>query len=124
MSFILDLVDYIASQTTLVVDTDLFISDELDDSPDACVTVFSSPGSFRNESGIDIQAVQILVKDEAFIPTETRALEVFNLLANKPGFGDLEDVFYSEVLNAPFLVDRDERGRYVFSMNLIIRKRS
>ena len=124
MSFILDLVDYIASQTTLVVDTDLFLADELDDSPDACVTVSSSPGSFRNESGIDMQAVQILVKDTAFITTETRALEVFNLLANKPGFGSLGDVFYSEVLNAPFPVDRDERGRYIFSMNLIIRKRS
>lgn len=123
MSFILDMADYVAANTTLVIDTDLYIGEEAVNSPDECVTILSSPGSFRTESGLDIQTVQILVKGKSFISAEELSQVVYNLLANKPGFDGLDGIFYCEVLNAPYPAERDARGRYIFTMNFVIRKR-
>jgi len=122
MSFIQDLADYIEANTSLVVDTDLYIGEEPHDSPDECVTLLTSPGSTRTESGMDVQALQVLANGKSFIAAEDLAQTVHDLLANKPGFSGLDDVFYCEVLNSPFPVGRDGRSRYVFSSNFIIRK--
>lgn len=123
MSFIQETADYIAAHSSLEVDVDLYIGEEVVDSPDECVTLLTSPGSYRTESGMDIQAMQILAKGKSFIAAEDLAQTVHDLLANKPGFSGLSDVFYSEVLNSPFPVERDGRGRYVFSSNFVMRKR-
>ena len=123
MSFIQDLTDYVALNTALVVDTDLFIAEEPVDSPDECVTLITSPGSTRTESGMDVQAIQVLAKGKSFIAAEDLAQTVFDLLANKPGFSGLDNVFYCEVLNSPFPVERDGRGRYIFSSNFVIKKK-
>lgn len=123
MSFILDLVDYIASNTALTVDTNLYLGEEVVDSPDECVTLITSPGSTRTESGMDVQVLQVLAKGKSFIAAEDLAQTVHDLLANKPGFAELEGVFYCEVINSPFPVDRDGRGRYVFSSNFIVRRK-
>jgi len=123
MSFIQDLADYVASNTSLVVDTDLFIAEEPASSPDECVILITSPGSTKSESGLDMQAVQVLSKGKSFIAAESLAQTVFDLLANKPGFSGLTDIFYCEVLNSPFPVEVDGRGRYIFSSNFIIKKK-
>jgi len=47
MSFIQDLADYVALNTSLVVDTDLFIAEEPASSPDECVILITSPGLYR-----------------------------------------------------------------------------
>ena len=123
MSFIQDLADYIAANTSLIVDTDLYIAEEEVDSPDECVTLITSPGSIRTESGMDVQTLQVLAKGKSFIAAEDLAQIVHDLLANKPGFSGLEGIFYCEVINSPFPVERDGRGRYVFSSNFVMRKR-
>jgi len=123
MSFIQDLADYIAANTTLVIDANMYIGEEPVSSPDECITLLTSPGSSRTESGMDVQVLQVLAKGKSFIAAEDLAQIVHDLLANKPGFDGLEDVLYSEVINSPYPVDRDGRGRYVFSSNYIMRKK-
>ena len=123
MALEVDIADYIATETTLTVDTNLFIGDEPDDSPDACVTVVGSSG-FDKESGIKIKSFQILVKDNAYVDALDLADEVHELFKNKPGFPHtIEDVFFCEVIGSPYPVDRDARGRYIFASNYIIRQR-
>ena len=123
MSLMLNIADYIASNTDLVVDTNLFVGQELPESPDECATIIGSPG-FDSESGLEIRPFQILVRGRGYVTVEERAFEVYDLFKNKPGFPDtIEDVFYCEILNSPFPADRDGRGRYVFSSNYIIRKK-
>jgi len=124
MSLELDVLDYIASKTSLVVDTDLHLGKEPDDSLDACVTVIASPG-YDTESGVEIRPIQVITKSAAYEDASDFAYIVHNLLGNKAGFPSIvENVFYSEVLNAPFPLDQDARGRYIFIANYIIRKRS
>ena len=122
MSLELDIADYLASEiAALVVDANLFVGDEPADSPDECVTIVGSPG-YDNESGIEIRPFQVIVKNTSYVPTQTLAYDVYDLLMNKPGFpSTIEDVFYCEVLNSPSPLQRDERGRWVFSMNFLLR---
>ncbi len=122
MSLELDIIDYIAlNAASLVVDTNLFPGDEPDDSPDECVTVVGSSG-YDNESGIEVRPFQIIVKNTSYVPTQTLAYDIFDMFKNKPGFpSTIEGVFYCEVINSPFPLDRDARGRRVFSMNFLLR---
>jgi len=124
MSLELDVADYIAANSSLVVDTDLHPGKEPDDSLNPCVTIIGSPG-YDTESGVEIRPIQVITKDMAYEDTYDLADIVHKLLGNKPGFPNIiENVFYSEVLNAPFPLDQDARGRHIFIANYIIRKRS
>ena len=122
MSLELDIADYLAAGIAgLIVDTNLYVGDEPPDSPDECVTVVGSPG-YDNESGIEFRPFQIVVRNTSYVPTQTRAKEVYDLLKNKPGFpSTILGVFYCEVINSPFPLQRDARGRWVFSMNFLMR---
>lgn len=121
MTLELDIADYLAANTgSLVVDTNLFVG-EPPDSPDECVGVVGSPG-YDTESGIEIRPFQVIVKNTSYVPTQELAYEIYNLLKNRPGFPTtIEGVFYCEVINSPFPLDRDARGRWVFSMNFLLR---
>ena len=124
MSLELTVIDYIAGNSDLVVDTNLFVGKEPIDSPDECMTVLASPG-YDSESGLEVRAIQVISKDVAYESANELAYIAHDLLGNKPGFTDtIENVFYSEVLSAPYPLDQDERGRYVFVSNYIIRQRS
>ena len=122
MSLELGIADYLAANVaSLTVDTNLFVGDELSDSPDECVTIVGSPG-YDNESGIEYRPFQVIVKNTSYVPTQTLAYEVYDLLKNKPGFpSTIVGVLYCEVVNSPFPLDRDARGRWVFSMNFLLR---
>lgn len=126
MSLIVNIVDFIATETSLTADVDLFVGGEAYDAPDKAVIVRElGPSSTQNDSGMESRAVQFLIKELAYVNAETLAETVFNLFAHKPGFavGDLdEDIFYVDVINRPGLVDRDERGAYIFTFNLLIRR--
>ena len=123
MSLVADVADFIASKlATWVVDTNLFMSDEPPDSPDKCLIIRASPGSRDHESGLKERAVQVIMKNLAPITCEEDANEVYDILANKPGFDGISNIFYCEALNAPYPVDQDERGRWVFVFNLLFRK--
>lgn len=122
MSLSVDIATYIAANSSLTLDTDLFVADEPVDSPDTCVIIISSPGSYDTESGLEKRAIQALAKAKTFVDAETEANIVFDLLKNKPGFDSIDNIFYSDVLSAPYPVDRDDRSRYVFTMNFLISK--
>ena len=123
MSLELTVVDYIAGNSDLVVDTDLYVGKEPVGSPDECMVVLASPG-YDSESGLEVRPIQVISKAVAHEDASELAYVAHDLLSNKPGFPDtIENTFYSEVLNAPFPLDQDERGRYIFISNYIIRKR-
>lgn len=123
MSLVEDVADYIESKLSAwEVDTNLFMSDEPNDSPDKCLVVRIVPGSRDTESMLKMRSVQIIVKNIAPVTCEEDAEEVYNLLANKPGFDGISNVFYCESTNAPFPVDQDDRGRWVFVFTLLFKK--
>jgi len=123
MSLELTVCDYLAAHSSLVVDTNLFVGGEPVDAPDSFVIISGSPG-FDSESGLLVRPIQIIAKSRGYENSHDLAHIVHDLLGNKPGFADvIEDTFYSEVLNAPFPLDQDEKGRYIFICNYIIRKR-
>lgn len=123
MALEVDIADYIATELSMTVDTDLFVGDEPPDSPDACVAIVGSPGTDA-ESGMAIRNIQIITKDTAYVDTQELALDVHDLFKNKPGFPHtIEDVLFCEVINSPYPVDRDARGRYIFTSNYVIRMR-
>jgi len=120
--FISDLVSYIADNTTLVQDTNLFIGADEPDAPNKAVFVSEFAGGDETWSGLISHPVQVLVRDLTYLLAETLAYEVYDVLANKAGFsGGVLDVFYCEVLNRPFAVGRNERGCYIFSSNFLFR---
>ena len=74
MALEVDIADYIASKiSSLVVDVNLFIGEEVFDSPDACVTVVGSTG-IDSESGIEIRMFQLITKVIAYIDTQDLAV--------------------------------------------------
>ena len=126
MSLIVNIVNFIDAETSLTADVDLFVGGELSGAPNKAVIVRElGPSSGQNYSGMQGRAIQFLIKELAYVNAETLAETVFNLFAHKPGFavGDIdENIFYVDVINRPGLVDRDERGAYVFAFNLLIRR--
>jgi hypothetical protein len=123
VSLELTVCDYIAAHSSLTVDTDLFVGGEPSDASDSFVTIIGSPG-YDSESGLQIRPFQVISKARGYEDAQDLAYTVHDLLGNKPGFADvIEDTFYSEVLNAPFPLDQDEKGRHIFISNYIIRKR-
>ncbi len=122
MSLVQDIADYIASETSFVIDTDLFIGGETVDTPSGSIIIREFAGSIRNESGLESRAIQILSLDRGYINAETLINECFNLLANMPGFASHDfnnKVFFVGVINMPGFIDRDKSGNYVFSANLL-----
>lgn len=119
--FIEDLVNYIEVNTSLIIDTDLFIGADQPNTPARCVFVMEFSGGVDDWSGHRTRPVQVLVKDLTYLTAEALANVVYDLLSNKPGFSGLDDVFYCEVLNCPFPVGRDQRGSYIFSSNFLFR---
>lgn len=126
MGFLEDLTDYVEAQTSLIIDTDLFIASEPTDSPTKFAVITESPGCYETESGMQVQPIQVLTKDLTYLTAQALANTIFNVLKNKPGFSDvdLSAVFYCEDLSMPFCVGQDDRGRWVFSTNFLIRMRS
>lgn len=119
--FIEDLVDYIETNTSLVIDTDLFIGADQPNTPVKCVFVMEFAGGADDWSGHGTRPVQVLSKNLTYLTAEALANTVYDLLSNKAGFSSLSDVFYCEVLNRPFPVGRDQRGSYIFSSNFLFR---
>ena len=102
--------------------TNLFVAEEPVDSPDTCAIVIGSPGSYDTESGLEKRSIQVVVKAKSYIIAETLATTIFDLLKNKTGFSSIANIFYCEVLSAPYPIDRDIRGRIIFSINFLISK--
>ena len=123
MSLVENTADYIAAELAgWVVDTNLFMSDEPADSPDMCVIVRTSSGSHDSESGLKGRSIQVIIKNTAPVTCEEDAEGIYELLANKPGFGGIADIFYCEAISAPYPLGQDERGRWIFVFTLLFRK--
>lgn len=123
MSFIEDLVDYVEDNTTLVIDTDLFIGADQPDTPYKCVLITEFAGGGEDWSGHKTKPVQVLAKDLTYLTAQALAETVYALFQNMAGFSEtaLSDVLFCEVLNVPFPVGRDGRGCYIFSSNFLFR---
>jgi hypothetical protein len=122
MSLALDFATYVGANTSLTLDTNLFVADEPDGSPDSCAIIISSPGSTKSESGVERMAFQVITKDISYIQSETLAYEIFSLLNLKPGFSSISNVFFCDVFSMPYPMDVDERGRFMFSANFLVSK--
>ena len=122
MSLIVDLATFIASSSSLVMDTNLLVGNEVVDTPSGSIIVREIPGSLENWSGLSSRMVQLLALDLGYVNAETLIYIPYNLLANKAGLSTLANIFYVEVLSMPGLITRDERGNFIFSMSILVRK--
>ena len=124
MSFLTDFIDFIAEQTGLIVDTNLFIAAEPVDAPDS-LTIITASGGYENESGLQLQPVQVISKDLTFLSAQTLAYKVHNVLNHKPGFSGLDgySIFYCQSITMPQCLGQDERSRWIFSTNFYIRRK-
>lgn len=124
MSFLSDLAGVIETGVaSLTIDTNLFVGVDVLTTPAKSVTVRTSPGGVMNESTIIAQAVQVVTKALHYAEAEALADLVHDVLKNKPGFASLANVYFCEVIGMPALINRDSRGRYVFSANYLFRRR-
>ena len=124
MSLIQDIATYIEANTSLIIDTDLFVGAETVDTPSGSVVVREFAGSTENESGLEARAIQILASDRGYVNAEILLNTVYSLLANKSGFisNDLTGILFVSVSGMPGFVDRDASGHFVFSTSLLFRK--
>jgi len=124
MSLVQDIATYIEANSSLVMDTDLFVGAETVDTPSGSVVVREFAGSTENESGLEARAIQILASDRGYVNAEILLNTVYSLFANKSGFvsDDLIGILFVSVSSMPGYVDRDASGHFVFSTSLLFRK--
>ena len=124
MSLVQDIATYIEANSSLVMDTDLFVGAETVDTPSGSIVVREFAGSTENESGLEARAIQILALDRGYVNAEILLNTVYSLFANKSGFvsDDLIGILFVSVSSMPGYVDRDASGHFVFSTSLLFRK--
>jgi len=124
MSLVQDIATYIEANSSLVMDTDLFVGAETVNTPSGSVVVREFAGSTENESGLEARAIQILALDRGYVNAEILLNTVYSLFANKSGFvsDDLIGILFVSVSSMPGYVDRDASGHFVFSTSLLFRK--
>ena len=122
MSFINDLATYIAANTSLEVDTDLFVGAEVLTAPTDCDILTELSGANESESGLISHPIQVMSKALSYAAAQTRAYVIYDLLKHQPGYSTLSDVFYCDVMNMPFMISRDQRGNYIFCTNFLFRR--
>lgn len=119
--FVEDLTYFIAENTSLTMDVDLFIGADQVDTSAKTVIVSEFAGGLETWPGHITHPVQVLAKDLTYMTAEALAYIIYDLLANKPGFSTLANVFFCDVLNRPFLIGRDPRGSFIFSANYLFK---
>ncbi len=127
MSLTTNLVSHIATNSSLVIDTDLFVAQAPFDNPNSCVWVQEVAGSTKNESELQQRIIAVYTQDITYLLAETLANVVFDILEHKPGFSgdDLssENILYCEPVGMPGILHQDSKGRYVFLSTFMVRKR-
>jgi len=127
MSLTANIVAYLNTNSSLTLDTNLFIGQVESDIPNKAAWVQEVLGSTENESGIEQRIVDIFVQDITFLLAETLAMEIYTLLAHKKGFSGAElsseNILYCEPVGMPGIVSRDGKGRYVLLITFVVRKR-
>jgi len=125
MSLILNLAEFVEDNTSLDIDTNLFVGGDVYDSPSGSVTICEIPGSNTNWSELKERVVHFIIKDLAYISTETLANTVYALFNQKAGFTNVnlvsEGIFFCEPYGSPTPIDRDDRGNYIFTFTVIMR---
>lgn len=118
---ILDLITYVRSAVNFQYYPNKFPRDS-QHVPNACAVVAIQPGSGIDEwTGKKQPSFQVLVRGETNGdgPTETRAYEIFNALANKKDvtIGGESVVIIRPLGSAPFYIGADANDRPIYSMN-------
>lgn len=121
--FLLDLVNFIDAQTSLTLDTNLFLGRYVVDAPNGSVCVLETSSGVENDSGLMTHPIQVLARDKDY--TGARALNylVHEVLRNKPGFSGVSDVFFCEVIKNPIFISVLDDGSHVFGSDYLIRRR-
>ena len=122
-----DLGDLLASGTTGVVGTDIFLG-MLPDTPAACWAVFETGGAgpeytMQGESPIETPSVQLLARAATYATARLKANQAFRVLSGLRT-RTINSVMYhwAEALQSPFLLERDDHDRPVVVCNYLLRK--
>lgn len=119
MSFIGDVATYIGDNTSLILNTNLFVGGFIRSSPVESVAVLGIGGGSESESGIVSQAVHIQSRSYSYIASRTLAFLILDLFKSGNGFSLGQRVYSSEIVNMPYPSGRDENN-YLFSMDMLV----
>lgn len=120
--FLQNLVDYIAAQVSLTLDTDLFLGMFIVDAPERSVCVLEISPGFESESGMMVHPIQVLSRDEDYTGSRSLLYSVHEVLRNKAGFSGLGDVKYCQVLNSPRFISKLDDGTFVFGSDYLVKR--
>lgn len=126
-----ELTTYIANNTSLTVDTDLFAGFRPAEAQPQCVAVLEPTGGIVNSYFPDAgeKMIQILSRAKSYWDARSDIYTVFNLLKSKaqvtlPVVGSTTyKAEFIEAQNFPQSLQQDENGLWEFSANFIIRIR-
>jgi hypothetical protein len=121
--FLLDLVNFIDTQTSLTLDTNLFLGRYIVDAPDGSVSLMETNPGTENDCGLMVHPIQVLAKDKDYVSARTLLYSVHDVLRNKPGFSGVSDVFYCEVIKNPMFISVLSDGSHVFGSDYLVRRR-
>jgi len=121
MTILTDIANYINTNTSLTLGTDLFIG-TLPANVDNCVGIFQS-GGIEPTTYLDIikPTIQVIVRNSNYETAQQLSYEVYDALhrlyAQAMGTTDIYTVF---ALQEPTDIGEDETGRAVFTGNYVL----
>jgi hypothetical protein len=126
-----EITTYIANQTSLTLDTDLFAGFRPAEAPDRCVAVLEPTGGVVNSYFPDAgeKVIQILSRAKSYWDARSDIWSVFNTLKSRaqitlPVVGSTTyKAEFIEAQHFPQSLQQDEEGRWEFSVNFVFRIR-
>ena len=125
-SFITDLATYIATNTSLTLNTDIFAGGYLTTSPQQAVAVTYTESTERIESGLVSETVRVLVRSTSYNSARTLAYTIYDLIKNSYGIklsnvGDGHTIKSHEFISTPYLLARD-RHLFMFAVDFRVNR--
>ena len=126
-----DLVTYLDGATALTAGTDLFVG-PMPELPDNCVAIthYNSQrsddyamGASLSAPGLEVEDVQLMVRNTARATARTNADAYHALLANMHGATLSARAYYRiDEEGTPYCIGQDQNGRWRFVANYTVRK--
>jgi hypothetical protein len=116
--YALEILDYVESETSLTIGTDLFLGN-LADGTDEGVIIFDSPGMLNDSGMLQFQiGINSVARD--YYNAKVNCILAFTPLAYSNGFTiDNRKFFNTTVMSTPAYLGLNEKGYSMFSASII-----
>lgn len=118
--------DWLATQTGLTRDVNLFAGWRDENAPDACTVVLERTPAPVSTEGADVvqKPLQIITRAGSYFAARDQASAIADALINQCGIALTGFDINSIVGNRPGYIGQDVRARHEFSTNIVVRVRT